>query len=131
MGVSRFGMGSGQSGVLTGTRGSGDPQSPRRPGQETGATIFLGLRDGCPVLLCPETRNATPWSGVSDLRDRSPRPVTGPPEMSGRSLCSWPFAGFAGWLFPFQGRSLASALAGPAVLNAGWINQAAVHHWRY
>jgi hypothetical protein len=51
--------------------------------------------------------------------------------MSGRSFCSWPFAGFAGWLFPFQGRSLASALAGPAVLNAGWINQAAVHHWRY
>jgi len=34
-------------------------------------------------------------------------------------LCPWPIAGFAGWLFPFQGRSLASALAGPAVLNAG------------
>jgi hypothetical protein len=40
--------------------------------------------------------------------------------MSGRGLCPWPFAGFAGWLFPFQGRSLASALAGPAVLNADW-----------
>jgi hypothetical protein len=35
-------------------------------------------------------------------------------------LRPWPTAGFAGWLFPFQGRSLASALAGPALLNAGW-----------
>jgi hypothetical protein len=35
-------------------------------------------------------------------------------------LCSWPSAGFAGWLFPFQGRSLASALAGSAVHIAGW-----------
>jgi hypothetical protein len=33
-------------------------------------------------------------------------------------LCPWPSAGFAGWLLPFQGRSLASALAGPAVVNA-------------
>jgi len=27
---------------------------------------------------------------------------------------------FAGWLIPFQGRSLAIARAGPAVFNAGW-----------
>ena len=40
--------------------------------------------------------------------------------MSGRGFCPWPSAGFAGWLFPFQGRSLAIALAGPALLNAGW-----------
>jgi hypothetical protein len=38
--------------------------------------------------------------------------------MCGRGLCPWLSAGFAGWLFPFQGRSLAIALAGPAVVNA-------------
>ena len=39
--------------------------------------------------------------------------------MNGRGCAPGPSAGFAGWLFPFQGRSLASALAGPAVLGAG------------
>ena len=70
------------------------------------------------------------WSGVSKLSDRSPRPVTGPPEISGRGLFPWPSAGLAGWHFPFQGRSLAIALSGPAAVIAGWGEpRAAEHHW--
>jgi hypothetical protein len=73
--------------------------------------------------LRPETRNATPWSGVSELSDRSPSTGHWPPD-------KWPefvllaFCSFSGWLFPFQGRSLASALAGSAFLYAGWYEPA-------
>jgi hypothetical protein len=86
--------------------------------QEEG--VEEGNRRGTGAGNCPETRNATPRSGVSDLCDRSAGPVTGPLKGVAEAFCPWPSAGFPGWLFPFQGRSLAIALAGPALLNAGW-----------